>query len=473
MAGISSYGVCVPFYRVHRGEIAEFWGKSVEPGERALANCDEDSITMAVEAAMDCLQGVDRRQVDRLYFASTTPPYQGKQCASIAAAALNLRPEVVTIDITDSLRSGTMGIKVALDAIKAKMARNVLVVASDCDTPAPDSEPELTFADGAVAFLLSDSGAAVEIEGDYAIFSEFMDIWRTEEDRFPQSWERRFILEKGYMHYLELAISGLLKKRGLMPKDFTKVVFYGPDSRSHAAMARRLGFDLKSQVQDPMFDSLGDTRAAFALMMLAAALEDTKPGDTILLANYGDGSDAYALRITDQVEKLKKTRTIRSLLDSKMLISYVKYLRLRKLVEREKQRFPEEGTSLTQLWREQEQVLRLIGHKCRRCGHIQFPKQRVCMWCQAKDDFEEIRLSDQKGVLFTFCMEERTVRVLDLPNVACEVDLEGGTRFHCLLTDRDPANIRINMPVELVFRKIHDGGGVHNYFWKARPARVE
>lgn len=26
------------------------------------------------------------------------------------------------------------------------------------------------------------------------------------------------------------------------------------------------------------------------------------------------------------------------------------------------------------------------------------------------------------------------------------------------------------VPLELTFRRLHDGGGFHNYFWKARPA---
>jgi uncharacterized OB-fold protein len=41
------------------------------------------------------------------------------------------------------------------------------------------------------------------------------------------------------------------------------------------------------------------------------------------------------------------------------------------------------------------------------------------------------------------------------------------------MTDRDPAKVDIGMRVEMTFRKIHDGAGLHNYFWKCRPIRVE
>ena len=78
MAGIASYGAYIPFYRLSRAEIGKAWGSGGGPGERAVANYDEDSLTMAVAAARDCLKGFDRAAVGGLYFASTTAPYQGE-----------------------------------------------------------------------------------------------------------------------------------------------------------------------------------------------------------------------------------------------------------------------------------------------------------------------------------------------------------------------------------------------------------
>ena len=50
------------------------------------------------------------------------------------------------------------------------------------------------------------------------------------------------------------------------------------------------------------------------------------------------------------------------------------------------------------------------------------------------------------------------------------VDLEGGGRLYLQLTDCEPERVEIDMPLELTFRKVHEGGGFKNYFWKARPA---
>jgi hydroxymethylglutaryl-CoA synthase len=52
------------------------------------------------------------------------------------------------------------------------------------------------------------------------------------------------------------------------------------------------------------------------------------------------------------------------------------------------------------------------------------------------------------------------------------VDLDGGGRVLLEMTDGDPSTVRIGVPVELTFRRIHDGAGFANYYWKARPPRA-
>ncbi|MFA5367157.1 MAG: 3-hydroxy-3-methylglutaryl CoA synthase, partial [Dehalococcoidia bacterium] len=122
MTGIVSFGAYVPIYRLNREILAQVWGGKGK-GEKAVANADEDSLTLGVEAARDCLKGFDKSKVDALYFATTTAPYKEKQSASIMAAACDLREEIRTIDLTDSLRSGTIALAMAMDAVKAGSAR--------------------------------------------------------------------------------------------------------------------------------------------------------------------------------------------------------------------------------------------------------------------------------------------------------------------------------------------------------------
>ena len=60
-----------------------------------MAYYDEDSVTMGVAAAIDCLKGLDRSKVDAVIFASTSYPLGEKQGAALIAKALDLRRDVV------------------------------------------------------------------------------------------------------------------------------------------------------------------------------------------------------------------------------------------------------------------------------------------------------------------------------------------------------------------------------------------
>ena len=78
MPGITAYGAYIPLHRLSRAEIARAWGGRAAPGERAVASYDEDSLTMAVAAARDCLRGVDRAAVGARVLRLHHGPLQGE-----------------------------------------------------------------------------------------------------------------------------------------------------------------------------------------------------------------------------------------------------------------------------------------------------------------------------------------------------------------------------------------------------------
>jgi hydroxymethylglutaryl-CoA synthase len=471
MAGIVSYGAYIPMYRLSRAILGQVWGGGGK-GEKAICNCDEDSITMAVEAGTDCLKGTDKKSVDALYFASTTAPFKEKQSASFVAAALDLREDVAASDFGNSLRAGTLALRAALDAVKAGSAKKVLVVVADCRLPAPNSAGEGALGDGAAALLIGATDIAVEFEASAYTYSEFLDVWRLETDRFQRQWEERFILDEGYEAHMRKAFAAFLKANKVTAKDFTKAAFYAPNARSHQTVATALGVDPKTQLEVPLFDSVGHTGAALALMTLVQALENAKPGDKILFGNYGDGTDVHSLKVTQAIEKIKDRRAIKRHLASKvMLENYGKYVTFRGLMEFEQTPQTRTRTALTAMWRDRNWVYRCHGHHCTKCDKTQFPLQKRCMYCQAEEKYlEEVPLSDRKGVLFTYSMDERTA-VIDPPNILGAINLDGGVRIFSQVTDRDVKTVKVGMPMEMTFRRIHDALGVHNYFWKCRPAR--
>src|SRR6266849_1253052 len=115
MVGIVGFGSYVPSYRLPREVIGKEWGTPVAGGEKAVANHDEDSLTLAVNAAVNCFADSAPAQLDAIFFASTTPPYREKQAAATVAAVLDTGPHVRTADFTDTLRAGTSALLAAGD----------------------------------------------------------------------------------------------------------------------------------------------------------------------------------------------------------------------------------------------------------------------------------------------------------------------------------------------------------------------
>ena len=207
MVGITSYGAYIPLWRLSRQAI----DKDLK-GEKPICNFDEDSVTMAVAAAIDCLKGIDRKTVDGFLFASTTCPYREKGVAAIVAAGADLRRDIITADFTNSLKAGTSALRFATDAVKAGSAKQVIVTAADRRQGAPLSAFDRSFGDGAAALLVGNSNVIASMEGSYSVSDEILDIWRADDDTFLRNSLERFSEVEGYVNVTSRAISGLLKE---------------------------------------------------------------------------------------------------------------------------------------------------------------------------------------------------------------------------------------------------------------------
>lgn len=480
MAGITSYGAYIPLLRINRKTIfaATGWSTSAPslPGEKAVANYDEDSLTMAVAAAIDCLGGLGREKVDSVYFATTTPPYRERQNAGIIATALDLRHDIRTCDFSDSTKAGTGALLAACDAARAGSEKNIIVCASDCRLGKAGSPQETMFGEGAAALLVGNSDVVATLEGSYSLTYDFMDQWRMDGDKYNRMWEDRWVRDEGYTKFIPEAIAGLLKKYKLDIKDFAKVVFPCIYLREHQAIARQLKLDAP-QVQQELLGSVGDTGTAHPLMMLVAALEDAKPGDKILVASYGNGSDALFFQVTEQIKDIRERRGIKKHMASrKELANYPKYSSFRDVVPMEMGfRGEVGGTRVSMAWRERKTILGLCGARCRRCGTPQYPYQRVCVnpRCGAIDEMDYYRFSDKKGKIFSYTSDSLAFSASP-PEMYGVVEFEGGGRFAFNLTDCEPEALKVDMPVEMTFRRkyVDYWRGIHGYFWKATPPRA-
>ena len=466
MTGIVSCGAYIPRWRLSRSAISG----SLQ-GEKAIAGFDEDSITMAVAAAMDCLKGVDRQFLDGLFFASTTAPYKEKLGAATIATAADLRTDIITADFSNSLRAGTMAFKAAVDAVQSGSARQVLVVTADCRLGAPGSNWEITCADGATAFIIGNSEVAVELEAYHSVCDEIIDVWRPDGERFILSWEGRFISQSGYARVCEMAAAGLMEKFNLNKDHFDRVIVGVPDPKAQVAISKSLGFDTETQLQGSLLQSMGDTGAAYSLMLLQAALERATEGERILLVSYGNGSDAMAMRVMGRLKGIEQTLGLSGHLSSGNLITdYNVYLGWRELLPTQRPARPLGQASPAALWREVDQNIKLYGVKCRICGTFQFPPQDVCTKCYNRNQFEKIRFSDRRGELFTYSSDHVSWSP-ESPLITAIVNFEGGGRIQCLMTEAKEEELKVGMQLDMSFRKLDFREGINVYSWKSIPVR--
>ncbi|MFQ5897680.1 MAG: hydroxymethylglutaryl-CoA synthase family protein [Candidatus Methylomirabilia bacterium] len=464
MPGILGIAAYIPRYRLSAKTVGQIWGRG-GGGERAVANYDEDSLTMAVEAALNAMAGRDPATVGACLFASTTPPYAEKSSATLLATVADLGTEVVTADLGGSLRCGTTALRMALDLVKAGTASQALVAAADMRPAAPGTELETVLGDGAAAVLVGEGEAIATFEGAYTVSREFIDVWRTHNDRYLQMGDTTFGRAYGLDKHIPEAVDGLLGTLGLKRQEIAKVAYYAPDFRVHAALARQLKFPESAMLKEPVIGKVGNTGSASPLLGLASALEEAKPGERIVVVSYGNGAEALCFQATEQIERHSWTHGVSAQLAlGRPLTHYGKFLLFRRHVETEVIRA---FSSLPTMVREERQNLRLYGQKCADCGAVSYPRRHLCWNCSGKD------LTDQKlqrqGKVFTFT-KDHLIPSPDPPTVMVSADLEGGGRFYAQLTDCDASQVTFEMPVELIFRRIHEGEELVNYFWKFRPA---
>ncbi len=468
MVGIRSYGAYLPAYKLERKAIGRAWDFPKAPGTKSMANLDEDSITMGVAAALKCMGDIDPKELDGIFYASTTPPYVEKQNASTLASVLDCRSDILTADFCNTLKAGTTALRSAYDAISNKKAKNILIIVSDRRNPEPVSMWEYQMADGAVALLVSEDDGLARIEGYHSVNYELIGPWRKEGQDYVHSFEVKVEVKIAYVQSMTAAIKGLMEKFELTPESIDKAAYYSPEPRYHGVVAKKLKLPTKAIV-DSNFLEMGNTGSPLCFQLLISAFEKAKPDGNIILAGYGDGADAFYLVATEKAKEMKNEKgKFQKLIKNQILIeNYNKYLENRLLVKG--RNFFVRRSSPVTMWRDQKSVYQLYGFKCNKCGMIQYPIMNGnCMNCMS-EDVTPMKMS-HTGKVFTFSLDHLVGgEYKQTPVPRCVVDLDGGGRILLDMTDCIPRDTYVGQEVELTFRKYSEGGEFDNYYWKCRP----
>ncbi len=464
MSGIVRYGSYVPFFRIQRSAMG--FGR----GERAAASYDEDSASMAVEASREALRELpEGAEIDTVLFASTSAPYAEKLNAATLQAATNLPKSVTALDLGGSSRSGLSALLAALDMASA--GRTVLVAASDVVVGAPSGPRESGGGDAAAAFVVGGDGEPVaRLVGRASCTEEVLDVWKSGDMPFAKQWEERFGAEI-FTPLLVDTFARALADAGVAASDLATVVLDGTNARVFRGFPRAAGV-APAQIADGLAATVGRSGAAHAGLVLASALDGASAGDRIAVAVVADGVDVAVFEVTEAIGDGHPKHSVADWVASNRNdLGYTNYLKWREVLPFEPPRRPDpDRPAAPPMQRAERWKFGFLGSRCNRCGNTNLPPQRVCVVCQAADDSTLESYADAECRISTYTLD-RLAYSLQPPVIGAVVDFDKGGRMLCQLTDVDPDKVAIGDELEMTFRRLYTAGGVHNYFWKARPKR--
>ena len=480
MAGILGFGAYIPLRRLQRSAIfaANGWFSSglagLAKGERAMAGWDEDSITMAVAAARDCLAGFDRAYVSSVIFSSTSAPYADRQNAGVVKEALNLPDAVGSMDVGGSQRAGTTAIIQALRSV-ASSERRILCTGAEKRRAPAASEAELVNGDAAFALLLGEGDVVAEFIGAHSTTVDFVDRYRMADREFDYGGESRWIRDEGYIRITSQALAGAIAELGVAPNEIAHCICPMPMNGVASTLAKAVGIR-PDAVADTLALKVGYAGAAHAGLMLAHVLETAKAGERILVAGFGQGCDVLLFESTGRQALLPARRGVSGYLARRREESnYMRYLVFNDLlkIDRGARAEADFKQPLTALYRSRKTVFGLVGGRCTRTGAVQFPKSQIGVdpGDHALGTQEDYPLADIPCRILTHTTDLLTYTP-DPPAYYGMVEFRGGGRMLTEFADLDPAQLEVGAAMEMLFRikEIDERRGFKRYFWKAAPS---
>jgi len=345
--GIVSYGAYIPKFRIKVEDIARVWGDDagiliagLMVNEKSVPDLDEDTATIAVEAARAALarSGIDAKRIGAVYTGSESHPYAVKPTSTIVAEAVDATPVMTAADFEFACKAGTAAIQACMGLVSSDMIDLGLAIGADVSQGAPGDALEYTAAAGGVACLIGkkESELAAVIEDTYSFTTDTPDFWRREGMPYPEHGGR-FTGEPGYFKHVTGAANGLMEKIGTKPSDYDYAVFHQPNGKFPRRVAKMLGFSSEQVNPGLVVSRLGNTYSGSCLMGIAATLDQAQPGDRIFATAFGSGAggDAFSITVTDRIEEIRNgAPTVEKLLDHRVYMDYAMYAKHKGKIKR-------------------------------------------------------------------------------------------------------------------------------------------
>lgn len=478
--GITSFGGYIPRLRIQRAVIAaahQWMAPSLRAqakGRRAFCSWDEDSVTLAVEAARDALSDRPREELTSLTMASTTQPFAEFQSSTLVAEALGLRSTIRTLDLGHSQRAATSGLIAAFRQAEGSS----LFIAADRPRGKPASTQEINFGAGAAAFTLGTENVIATLVTSVSKSVLFADHFRADGARYDYYWEERWIRDEGYGKLVVESVASALKQANLTPADIKHFVLAAPFKGVAAAVMKKIGIAPEAEA-DGLELNCGFSGSAHSLLMLAHQLEKTQPNEHIMLVGFGQGVDVLVLRTTDNLKSFSPRRGVSvALADAQDNDAYLRFASHEKSIELEWGMRGEKSlkTAFTEQYRSSNQLSNFVAGECKHCGTVQFPQLPYCVnpACNApRVNFEPHPLFDEPAKVLTYTGDWLTYHLAP-PLYVGFVQFASGARVLMEMADIGPSGIEVGTPMRMAFRikDTDQARGYSRYFWKATPIQA-
>lgn len=468
---LKSVGAYSPRLRISAAEFREAWGRFEAAGveTKAVPEADEDSLTMAVEAARRAIDAADVSPDDVGYvaFATTTPPMAESDLTARLTSLLGVTADATTRTMTGSTRAGAQALDASLDAGPWD-GRLGIVVAADCPTGSPDSGIEHAAGAGAAAVVLGDDGPGVVRDRSSYV------------EPFPGTRFRTLgegeTTELGVTDYdrqsFAAALGGAVD--GLNAFDHVDAAaVQSPDGKRPYRVTDVLGVEPDHVAAADTVETLGDTGAASVLLGAAKAFDNS--AERVLLAAYGSGAGANAMIVDGELPT-------KCALDASVDLTYPEYLRRREVITADE---PDGGGAYVSVpsWKRTiPQRHQLNAGECPSCGALNFPPSGACRTCHSRPDaYETVSLPGTGTVegVTTIAQGGAPPEFVEQqsqsgPFVSAVIALDGPAGDEAVsvpaqVLTRGDSSVTVGDRTETVIRRIYRQEGVIRYGFKMQP----
>ena len=279
---------------------------------RHVVKGTDTTTTMGAKAALKALEaaGVSKEEVDFVVFATLSPDYYFPGCGVLVQKELGLKT-VGALDIRNQCSGFLYALSVADQYIKTGMYRNILVIASETQSPALDMSTRgrnmaVLFGDGAGAAVVSRSegengilSTHLHSEGAYAdalamiapgVGTKWVPEILAENDPDDVSYypnmNGQFVFKNAVVRLAEVINEGL-EANGLTVGDIDMLVPHQANLRISQFVQHQFKLS-DAQVYNNIM-KYGNTTAASVPIALAEAVGEgkIKEGDVVVLAAFG------------------------------------------------------------------------------------------------------------------------------------------------------------------------------------------